>query len=178
MAHITALAVDRSGDLLIGQAKGAVRMVAVNGTVSTIAGTGSLTMTNGAATFPPDGTKAADVGLSEVSSLAVDAQGRIYVGDSQSGVIMRIDADGTVSFVAGDQAGAAEPTVTGSPTNQTRFADADGLGVRQKWRAAGGGGRTDRENRRRRRELSLPQETQRMREPTTVAPVSLTFSTY
>jgi len=127
MAHMTAMVVDRSGNLLIGQAQGALRMVAVDGTLSTIAGAGSLTMANGAATFPPDGTKAVDVGLSGISSLAVDSQGRIYVGDSQAGVIMRINVDHTVAFVAGDQPGATEPTLTGSPADQTRFADAAGL---------------------------------------------------
>jgi hypothetical protein len=40
---------------------------------------------------------------------------------------MRINADGTVTFVAGDQSQTVEPTTTGLPANQTRFADADGL---------------------------------------------------
>jgi hypothetical protein len=127
MAHMTAMVVDRSGNLLIGQAQGALRMVAVDGTLSTIAGAGTQTMTNGAATFPPDGTKAVDVGLAAISSLAVDSQGRIYVGDSQSGVIMRINADDTTTFIAGDQPGATDPTLTGSPADQTRFEDAAGL---------------------------------------------------
>lgn len=127
MSHMTAMVVDRNGDLLIGQAQGAVRMVAVDGTLSTIAGAGPMKLTNGAATFPPDGTKATDVGLTEIDSLAVDAQGRTYVGDSQAGVIMRLNADGTVTFVAGDQGGTADPTATGLPANQTRFADANGL---------------------------------------------------
>ncbi len=127
MAHMTAMVVDSGGNVLIGQAQGALRMVAVDGTLSTIAGAGAQTMSNGAATFPADGTKAVDVGLSEISSLAVDAQGRIYVGDSQAGVIMRINVDGTVTFVAGDQPGATDPTSAGSPADQTRFADAAGL---------------------------------------------------
>jgi len=84
-------------------------------------------VTNGVATFPPDGTKATDVGLTEIDSLAVDATGRLYIGDSQAGVIVRINADGTVTFVAGDQSGTADPTVTGLPANQIRFADANGL---------------------------------------------------
>ena len=40
---------------------------------------------------------------------------------------MRINADHTVTFVAGDQSGAPDPTLTGSPADQTRFADAAGL---------------------------------------------------
>jgi molecular chaperone DnaK len=127
MAHMTAMVVDRSGNLLIGQAEGAVRMVAVDGTLSTIAGAGATKVTNGVATFPPDGTKATDVGLTEIDSLAVDAQGRTYVGDSLSGVIMRINADGTVTFIAGDQSGTVAPSITGLPANETRFADAYGL---------------------------------------------------
>jgi molecular chaperone DnaK len=127
MAHMTAMVVDRSGNLLIGQGQGAVRMVAVDGTLSTIAGAGASKVTNGVATFPADGTKATDVGLTEIDSLAVDTAGRTYVGDSQSGVIMRINADGTVTFIAGDQSGTTAPTTTGLPANETRFADADGL---------------------------------------------------
>jgi sugar lactone lactonase YvrE len=127
MAHMTAMVVDRSGNLLIGQAEGALRMVAVDGTLSTIAGAGASKVTNGAATFPADGTKATDVGLTEIDSLAVDTAGRTYVGDSQSGVIMRINPDGTVTFIAGDQSGTVAPTTTGLPANETRFADADGL---------------------------------------------------
>jgi sugar lactone lactonase YvrE len=78
-------------------------------------------------TIAPDGTKATDLKFSEVASLAVDSQGRVYVGDSQSGVIVRINADGTMTFVGGDQSGTVEPTTTGLPANQTRFADANGL---------------------------------------------------
>ena len=127
MAHMTAMVVDRSGDLLIGQGQGAVRMIAVDGTLSTIAGAGASKLTNGASTFPVDGTKATDVGLNRIDSLAVDTAGRTYVGDSLSGIIMRINADGTVTFIAGDQSGTAAPTTGGLPANQTRFADADGL---------------------------------------------------
>ena len=57
MAHMTAMVVDPSGNLLIGQAQGALRMVAVDGTLSTIAGAGAQTMANGAATFPPTARK-------------------------------------------------------------------------------------------------------------------------
>jgi Hsp70 protein len=127
MAHMTAMVVDRSGNLLIGQAEGALRMVAVDGTLSTIAGAGATKVTNGVATFPADGTKATDVGLPEIGSLAVDTQGRTYVGDSLSGVIMRINTDGTVTFIAGDQSGTVAPTTTGLPANETRITDADGL---------------------------------------------------
>jgi hypothetical protein len=127
MVHMTAMVIDSSGDLLIGQAEGALRMVAVDGTLSTIAGAGATKLTNGAATFPADGTKATDVGLVDINSLAVDAQGRTYVGDSVSGVIMRINTDGTVTFVAGDQSSTVAPTTTGLPANETRFANANGL---------------------------------------------------
>jgi hypothetical protein len=102
-------------------------MVAVDGTLSTIAGAGPTKLSNGAATFPADGTKATDVSFDEVDALEVDPQGRIYVGDSQAGLIVRINADGTVTFVAGDQLRTVEPTTTGLPANQTRFVDAYGL---------------------------------------------------
>ncbi len=127
MSHMTAMVVDTKGDLLIGQAQGALRMVSVDGTLSTIAGVGTTRVSSSSEVIAPDGTKATDLKLSQVASLAVDLQGRIYVGDSQSGVIFRINADGTMTFVGGDQVGTVAPTTTGLPANQTRFADANGL---------------------------------------------------
>ena len=127
MSHMTAMVVDTKGNLLIGQAQGALRMVSVDGTLSTIAGVGATRVSSSNETIAPDGTKATDLKLSQVASLAVDSQGRIYVGDSQSGVIFRINADGTMTFVGGDQVGTVAPTTTGLPANQTRFADANGL---------------------------------------------------
>jgi hypothetical protein len=128
MSAMTALLVDADGNLLIGQANGALRKVAADGTLSTIAGIGAIRLADASGgQFAPDGTKAIDLKLAQVSSLVIDANNRLYIGDSQSSAVVRVEPDGTVTLIAGDQSGTAEPTVAGQPANQTRFADADGL---------------------------------------------------
>ncbi len=127
LSTMNTIVVDAKGNLLLGEAGGALRQVSTDGTMSTIAGGGATKLLTGTGTFAPDGTKAADLDLAAVSALAVDAKGRTYVGDSQSGAIIRINADGTTTFIAGDQSGVVEPTNAARPANQTRFAGADGL---------------------------------------------------
>jgi hypothetical protein len=128
MGGMTALVVDAKGNLLIGEPLGAIRMVAVDGTLSTIAGAGATKLATGSGgTFVADGTKALDIDFAGVNSLAIDAKGRIYVGDSQSSAIVRILGDGTIEFVAGDQGGLLEPETTPHPANQTRVTDAYGM---------------------------------------------------
>ena len=127
MSAMNALVVDGKGNLLIGEPLGPIRKVAVDGTLSTIAGAGATKLTAGSGTFAPDGTKAVDLDFANTSSLAIDAKGRIYVGDSLSSAIVRIVGDGTIEFVGGDQGGLLEPETKPHPANQTRITDANGL---------------------------------------------------
>jgi sugar lactone lactonase YvrE len=125
---MNAMVVDGKGNLLVSQRGGAIRRIsATDGTISTIAGAGATPFASNTAKWVPDGTKAVDIDFAEVNSMVVDAKGRIYVGDSQSGAIIRILSDGTIEFVAGDQAGVVEPETTKRPANLTRVADANGL---------------------------------------------------
>jgi actin-like ATPase involved in cell morphogenesis len=128
ISGVSALLVDAKGNLLIGEAQGALRKVsATDGKLSTIAGAGATKLLTADDTFPPDGTPAADLDFAEVTALTVDAKGRIYVGDSQAGALLRIMPDGSIEILAGDQFRTSEPSIEGEAANRTRLADAGGL---------------------------------------------------
>ncbi len=93
-----ALAVDDRGNLYIAdQSNNRVRKVDLNtGTITTVAGTGETGYTG-------DGMPATEAGLSGPSGLAIGPDGALYIADTFSGRIRRIDpATGLISTVAGD----------------------------------------------------------------------------
>lgn len=93
-----ALAVDERGNLYIAdQSNNRVRKVDLNtGTMTTVAGTGESGYTG-------DGMPATEAGLSGPSGLTLGPDREIYIADTFSGRIRRIDpATGLISTVAGD----------------------------------------------------------------------------
>ena len=93
-----ALAVDDRGNLYIAdQSNNRVRKVDLNtGLISTVAGTGETGYTG-------DGMPAAEAGISGPSGLAIGPDGALYIADTFSGRIRRIDPEtGVISTVAGD----------------------------------------------------------------------------
>jgi len=70
-----------------------IRAVALDGTVTTFAGSGAADGDAASATF------------SAPQDVAVDAAGNVYVADLQNFVVRRIAPDGTVSTLAGDGTG-------------------------------------------------------------------------
>ncbi|WP_424186361.1 hypothetical protein ACOBQX_00730 [Actinokineospora sp. G85] len=70
-----------------------VRRVAVDGTITTIAGTGERAETG-------DGGPATRAALVEPSSIAVAPDGTVYVGARESGLIRKITPDGAISTFA------------------------------------------------------------------------------
>ena len=90
------LAFDGNGNLYIGDTGNhRIRKVAPDGTISTVAGTG----TGG---FGGDYGPAVNAQLFGPKGIAADAAGRIYIADSNNGRIRRLLADGTIETIAGN----------------------------------------------------------------------------
>jgi uncharacterized protein (TIGR03437 family) len=103
------VAVDSAGDVYIADTQNnRVRMVATNGIITTVAGTG-------AAGFSGDGGQALKAQLTVPGSVAVDSDGNLYIGDSNAR-IRKVSADGTIVTIAGGSAtgysGDAGPAVS------------------------------------------------------------------
>jgi sugar lactone lactonase YvrE len=128
LGTIAQIAIDGAGDVLIADTSAhRVRRVTPDGTITTIAGGGTVKLLSGSQEFVPDGTKPTDLELSQVSGLAVDAKGRIYVADAGSQAIFRFAPGHGIELVAGDQEGSSE--ADGLPANQTRVTNAGLLAI-------------------------------------------------
>ena len=115
----TQLAIDGKGNLLIADSSAhRVRQVAPDGTITTIAGGGATKLSPSGEQYAPDGTKPTDLELAQVSGVAVDSKGRVYVADAGSQAIFRFVPGSGIELVAGSQHGSSE--TPGLPANQTR----------------------------------------------------------
>jgi sugar lactone lactonase YvrE len=91
----SALCLDGSGALYICDfGNHAVRKVASDGTISTVAGTGKPG-------FARDGGPATESQLFQPCGVAVDKQGQVYIADSVNNRIRVVRLDGTIDTVAG-----------------------------------------------------------------------------
>lgn len=116
-----ALAVDAAGNLLIGESRGhRVRKVSLEGTISTIAGTGS----KGSA---GDGGAATAAQLNFVSDLATDALGNIYLSDINEGRIRKISPTGRITTVAGT--GVRRHAGDGGPATEAQLDTPGGIAL-------------------------------------------------
>ena len=112
-------AVDASGNLYMADTGNyRVRKVAVDGTITTVAG-------NGASGFSGDGGPATSAALDPVG-VAVDSTGSLYIADSGNGRVRKVAPDGTITTVAG---GAAGDSGDGGPATIARLAAPRGLTV-------------------------------------------------
>jgi uncharacterized protein (TIGR03437 family) len=88
------LALDKAGNLYIADFGNAtVRKVATNGNITTIAGIGYSDY----AAAPGDGGPANQAALEMPYSVQVDASGVVYIGDTGTGSIRRVDTSGKIS---------------------------------------------------------------------------------
>jgi len=93
-----AVAVDTSGDLFIADAYNyAVRKVASNGTITTVAGIPTI------AGYTGDGGSATSATLNLFYGLAVDGAGNLYIGDTDNNVVRKV-TNGIITTVAGSGA--------------------------------------------------------------------------
>ena len=89
------IAVDAAGNVFVADRDASVvRKIAANGTITTVAGTG----TPG---FAGDGGAATSAQLNGPFGVAVDAAGNLYIADTSNEVVRKVSADGTISTVAG-----------------------------------------------------------------------------
>ena len=88
-----ALAIGPSGEIYIAEGH-RIREVNKDGKISTFAGTGS-------AGSAGDGGPAAQAQLNTPQGLAVDSTGNVYIADTLNHRVRRVDADGTITTVAG-----------------------------------------------------------------------------
>jgi hypothetical protein len=89
------LATDSAGNIYIAEPdNNRIRKFAPGGTISTVAG-------NGTAGFSGDGGPATAAQLNRPDSVAVDANGNIYIAESFNFRVRRVDSSGTITTAAG-----------------------------------------------------------------------------
>ena len=104
LTYPEAVAVDTAGNLFVtGRYGHRVRRVDAAGIITTVAGTGQ-------GGFDGDGGRATEARLGYPEAVAVDTAGNVYVADTYNHRVRKIDAQGTVTTVAGtgDPAGGWE----------------------------------------------------------------------
>jgi cysteine-rich repeat protein len=128
LATPNSIAIDALGRLLLTDTfNHRIRRVAVDGTITTIAGTG----TRGA---NGDGAAAVAAELSQPNAVAVDALGRVLVTDAKNNRIRRIEADGVITTIAGK----IDPEHVG-PVTLARLANPRALAVASTFALSAGG---------------------------------------
>lgn len=109
----SALEIDPEGNLFIAETRShVVRRLAPDGTISTVAGTG----TPGAS---GDGGPASAAQLDQPYGLAVDADGSLYISDRGNFRVRRVNPDGNIETIAGT--GAEGLSGDGGPADRARF---------------------------------------------------------
>jgi len=109
------IAVDSQGRIVFGDnSNNRLRRIDTNGTISTIAGTGT-------AGFTGDGGPATSARIDSPYGVAMDAQDRIFFTDFNNQRIRRIDTNGTISTVAGSGAVGASGDAAAATSAQLQY---------------------------------------------------------
>jgi trimeric autotransporter adhesin len=109
------MAIDYAGNFYIAdQDNHRIRKISIDGIISTVAG-------NGAAGFSGDGGPATAAQLNSPLGVAVDSAGNIYIADWYNYRIRKVSADGVISTVAGNGAGAGGSSGDGGRATDARI---------------------------------------------------------
>jgi uncharacterized protein (TIGR03437 family) len=93
--HPRGMAVDAAGNLYISDTDNLrVRRIGANGMIATAAGNGTMGASG-------DGGAASGAALSDVTGVAVDAAGNLYIADAGNRRIRKVTPSGTITTVAG-----------------------------------------------------------------------------
>jgi sugar lactone lactonase YvrE len=96
LAAPTGVAVDAAGNLFIADTDNSrIRKVGLNGVITTVAGTNSVG-------FVGDGGPASSAQLSYPTSVALDASGNLFIGDSGNARVRQFAPNGIITTVAGN----------------------------------------------------------------------------
>jgi uncharacterized protein (TIGR03437 family) len=94
-----AIALDAAGDLFIADTNNnRIRKVALDGTISTVAGAAN-------SSFTGDGGPANAAALYAPMGVAVDSAGNLFIADTSNNRIRKVTPDGTIQTIAGGNAG-------------------------------------------------------------------------
>jgi sugar lactone lactonase YvrE len=96
--HPGPILVGPDGSLYLITGDSRVRKITPDGIIHLVAGTGTGTGLNRAS---GDGGPAIDATLNEPGGLAFDKQGNLYIADTSNARVRKVDADGTITTVAG-----------------------------------------------------------------------------
>ncbi|WP_322754609.1 protein kinase domain-containing protein [Frankia sp. Cas3] len=121
LANPDGVAVDNTGTLYIAdQDNNRVRRVGTDGTITTLAGTGT-------AGYAGDGGPATHAQLANPHGVAVDSTGTLYIADEGNQRVRRVGTDGTITTVAGT--GTEGFTGDGGPATHAQLAYPEGVAV-------------------------------------------------
>ncbi|MGV3559001.1 NHL domain-containing protein [Larkinella arboricola] len=115
------VAVDAQGNLFIAdRLNQRIRKVDASGMISTVAGSG----TRG---FAGDGGAATSARLADPQNITLDAQGNLFIADSENNRIRKVSTNGIISTVAGN--GAADFSGDGGPATNAALYVPQGVAV-------------------------------------------------
>jgi sugar lactone lactonase YvrE len=117
----TGLAVDSFGNVYIADSSNQrIRMVSVNGVITTIAG-------NGTSGYSGDGGPATSAELASPNGISVDALGNVYIADDGNNRIRKVAPNGNITTIAGN--GTSGYSGDGGPATSAELASPNSVAV-------------------------------------------------
>ncbi len=125
VSYLQGLAVNGAGNLfIVDPANRRVRKVSTDGIIITVAGNGTDAFVSG---FSGDGGPATSAQLNRPNSVAVDAAGNLFIGDSGNNRVRKVSPSGIITTVAGN--GTSGYSGDGGPATSAQMSDLAGIAV-------------------------------------------------